>query len=417
MNLKGTITSVLCAFFILLMLNGAASARVEIFDGDIEEGDGYQINNYVIDITDVFVEANTASYYVYEKNTKIETGLLDVNETAEFDFEGEGKLYLRLKSVHGGILPRATVDITLSNFDKSDVYSNKIVDGGHSKASYGIPDLKITKEIDRNTLNVGESVTVTVKATNVGNDVAKDVIFIDPKQEHFVLEATTYEETSVDEIDKGESFLVYIYELKAMEAGDFRLRPITATYKNSVGQSYESGSNTPAVSVEGAGASKANIETAMNVDSRVLERNEKISTTFILKNTGGTTAQAVRLEVQIPEGLEYVSGDEEFEVVGGKPRVYIEALQPGNDKEFGCTLRAKDMGSYTLTGKLSYEYQNGLDSENIEEIEEISVSGISVEKGKYDHLLELPVYVYVIPLLLLAGIGVHFYRKHREYKF
>lgn len=417
MNLKWTITPVLCAFFILLMLNGAASARVDIFEGDIKEGDGYQINNYVIDITDVFVEANTASYYVYEKNTKIETGLLDVNETAEFDFEDEGKLYLRLKSVHGGIIPRATVEITVSNYDKSEIYSNELIDGGHSEASYGIPDLKITKEIDRDTVNVGESVTVTVKAINTGSDIAKDVMFIDPKQEHFILEDTTYEEISVDEVNTGESVLVYIYELKAMESGDFKLRPITATYTNSVGQSYESGSNSPMVSVEGAGASKANIETEMNVDSKILKRNDKVDITFTLKNTGGTTAQAVRLEVLVPEGFEYVGGDEEFEVVSGKPRIYIEALHPGNDKEVGCTLRANELGSYSLKGGLSYEYKNGLGSENIEESKEISISGISVEKGKYDHLLELPIYLYAIPLLLLVGIGAYLYRRHNEYKF
>jgi hypothetical protein len=103
---KGFHRTVLFAFLILLALGSTASARTLVYEGDIEEGQVYQLNNYVIEITDIFPEAGTASYYVYERDKQIKTGLLDVNESVEFDFEDGGKIQMRLESVHtGGVLP------------------------------------------------------------------------------------------------------------------------------------------------------------------------------------------------------------------------------------------------------------------------------------------------------------------------
>ncbi|MDD4248557.1 MAG: hypothetical protein PHT13_05485, partial [Methanosarcina sp.] len=110
MKLKGIYITVLFAFFVLLISSSAASAKTAVYEGDIEEGQAYQLNNYIIEITDIFPEASTASYYVYEKDNEITNGLLDVNESVEFDFEEGGKIQLRLKSVHaGGVLHRATI--------------------------------------------------------------------------------------------------------------------------------------------------------------------------------------------------------------------------------------------------------------------------------------------------------------------
>lgn len=85
----------------------------------------------------MFVEANTISYYVYERNEKVATGLLDTGEAFEFDFERYGKVRLYLKAVHGGILPSATVEITASGCIPEALYKTGVMDGGHSQAVYG----------------------------------------------------------------------------------------------------------------------------------------------------------------------------------------------------------------------------------------------------------------------------------------
>ena len=111
-----------------------------------------------------------------------------------------------------------------------------------------------------------------------------------------------------------------------------------------------------------------------------------------------------------------MEGGEGIETVGGSPRIYIETLQPNNDKEFTYTLKAKKVGTYNISSELSYEYNNGIDKENLKESNKSTTSGINVKEGKFDFLLKNPLYI-IIPVLILAAIGAYIYRKHREYRY
>ncbi|AKB31506.1 hypothetical protein MSSIH_0816 [Methanosarcina siciliae HI350] len=422
MKLKGIYITVLFAFLVLLIFSSTTSAKTEVYEGDIEEGQAYQLNNYIIEITDIFPEANTASYYVYEKDKEVASGLLDVNESVEFDFEEEGKIQMRLKSVHaGGVLPRATIEILMSNYNAGDLYVSEIVENGRSEATFaGEPEVVITKSIDKSKIELGEDVTITVKAKNTGNDTANNVLFTDPKQEHFVLEETTYEVSgAIPKIDYGEPVsetLVYIYKLKATEAGTFNLKAVNATYTNSAGQTYQSSSNTPSINVSEGNKQSANVETAMNVDALSIERNGEITSTVVLRNTGNAPARAVRLDILVPEGLEYVEGEDGIETVGGTPRIYIETLEPNNDKEFTYTLKAKEIGTYNVSSEIYYEYNNGIDAGNLKGSNKSTTSSINVKEGKFDFLIKNPLYI-IIFIIILAAAGVHIYRRHRQYRY
>lgn len=422
MKLKGTHITLLFVFFILLVSGSTASAKTAVYEGDIEEGQAYQLNNYIIEVTDIFPEANTASYYVYERDKEVADGLLDVNESAEFDFEEEGKTEIYLKSVHaGGILPRATIAITMSNYNVGDLYVNKILENGRSEAIFaGDPKLEITKSVDKSRIEIGETVTVTVKAKNTGNDTANNVSFTDPKQEHFVLEETAYEISSeIPKIEYGESVpetLVYIYKLKAIDAGTFELKAVNASYTNSAGQTYQISSNMPSITVSEGNILRANVETRMDIDSSSVERNGKITSTVVLKNTGNAPAQAVRLDILVPQSFEYVEGEEGVEIVGGTPRIYIETLEPNNDKEFTYVLKAKEVGTYNVGSELSYEYNNGVEAQNLKESNKSTTQSINVKEGKFDFFIKNPLYI-IISVIILAAVGIHIYRRHKEYRY
>ncbi|RXA20952.1 DUF11 domain-containing protein [Methanosarcina sp. MSH10X1] len=419
MKLKRIHITLLLAFFILLVSGSAASAKTAVYEGNIKDGQAYQLNNYVIEITDIFPEANTASYYVYEKDKEVTDGLLGVNKNADFSFEEKGKVEMRLKSVHsGGVV---TVEITMSNYSTGDLYTNKLLEKGRSEAVFaGDPEVVITKSTDKSKIKLGESVTVTVKAKNSGNDTAHNVSFADPKQEHFVLEETTYEVSgTIPEIGYGESVpetLVYIYKLKATDAGAFELKAVNASYTNSAGQTYKASSNTPSINVSEGNKLRANVEARLNVDSLSVQRNEKIISTIILKNKGNAPAQAVRVDILIPESFEYVEGGEDIETVDGTPRVYIETLEPNNDKEFTYTLKAKEVGTYNISSELSYEYNNGIEAVNLKKSNNSTALSINVKEGKFDFLIKNPLYI-VISTIILAAAGVHIYRKHKEYRY
>lgn len=409
----------LFVFFILLVSGSTVSAKTAVYEGDIEEGQAYQLNNYVIELTDIFPEANTASYYVYEKDKEVKDGLLDVNKTANFSFEEKSKVEMRLKSLHAERV--ATVEITISNYSTEDLYINKILEKGRAEAVFaGDPEVVITKSIDKSEIKLGETITVTVKAKNTGNDTAHNVSFTDPKQEHFVLEETTYEVSdSIPKIEYGElvpETLVYMYKLKATDSGTFDLRAVNASYTNSADQTYQASSNTPSVIVNEGNKLRANIETRMNVDSLSVERNGKIASTVVLRNTGNAPAQAVRLDILVPEGLEYAEGEKGIETVDGTPRVYIETLEPNNDKEFRYTLKAKEMGTYNVSSEFSYEYNNGITAENQKASNRSTTQNINVKEGKFDFLIKNPLYI-VISTIILAAAGIHIYRRHKEYRY
>ena len=74
------------------------------------------------------------------------------------------------------------------------------------------------------------------------------------------------------------------------------------------------------------------------------------------------------------------------------------------------------MGTYSISSKLSYEYNNGIDAGNVKGSNESVTSSINVKEGKFDFLFKNPLYI-IIPVLIIAAIGVHIYRRHKEYKY
>ena len=240
----------LCSIVLLTMLSGSATARVEIYNGTIREGNGYQMNNYVIDVTDVFVSAHTASFYVYDKDVEIISPLLNINDSFTFDFY-DGEVELKLISVTSGTLPLAKVLITMSNYNIADLYTNEVITGGHEFVTYsGTPVIELTKTVDEDNIMVDDVITVTVTAKNTGDDKATNVIFSDPKQEHFILGKSILEQTNLQSMDVGASQTVFVYMLKATEDGTFTLKPSTASFSNTANQVFpQSLSTTPTITI------------------------------------------------------------------------------------------------------------------------------------------------------------------------
>lgn len=210
--------------------------------------------------------------------------------------------------------------------------------------------------------------------------------------------------------------VVHIYKLKATDAGTFDLKAVNASYTNSAGQIYQTSSNMPSITVSEGNKLHANVEARMNVDSLSVERNEKIVSNVILRNTGNAPAQAVRVDILLPENFEYVEGEEGIESVGGTPRIYIETLEPNNDKEFTYTLKAKEVGTYNINSKLSYEYNNGIETQNQKVSNNSTTLNIYVKEGKFDFLIKNPLYI-VVSTIILAAVSIHIYKKHKEYRY
>lgn len=421
-KLNRTFLLVLCLSILLMMLTGSASASVEYFEDEIKVGDGYQINNYVIDVTDVFLSDKLVVFKVYKNgdDEPICDKMIEINESFKFNFE-DGEAELKLLSVGSGVLNRANVFITVKNVD---IYVMGIVNGGHEYATYsGTPILEITTTVDVDNIEIGDFVKVTVNAKNIGDDKAVDIRFIPAILEGFTLDDEVIE-LPVDTvtIETGNTYRVYVYIYEAAKEGTFTLKPTTATFYNSAGVKFDASSNTPTITVtapEKPEVPKKNavLELSTNVDSMTVARNDKITATINIKNTGDAPASDVWIEIIIPQNFEYVSGDSNIEVIGGVHKIYMESFGLTEEREFIYAAKTSELGTYTLTTKLSYEYDNGVDVETQKVSTECITESIYVQKGKYDELLEQPIYVYALPLIVIIALGAWIFYRHKQYKF
>lgn len=178
---------------------------------------------------------------------------------------------------------------------------------------------------------------------------------------------------------------------------------------------YQSSSNSPTINVTEGNKQVANVETTMSMGASSIERRQETNSTIVLKNTGNAPAEAVRFDILIPEGLEYAGG-EGIENVGGNPRIYLETLQPNNDKEFTYNVKGKEVGTYNISSRLSYEYSDGISPEKITKNNKSISATLNVKEGKFDFILKNPLYI-IITLVILVAISFHLYRRHREYKY
>jgi uncharacterized repeat protein (TIGR01451 family) len=205
--------------------------------------------------------------------------------------------------------------------------------------------------------------------------------------------------------------------LKPTDSGNVLFRPTTATFSNEAGSTFpQASSNKPGLFVN-APKQTAELELSINADARSVARNDEVTTTINLKNTGDAAAEGVWLEISLPSDLEYVSGHSDIELIGGVPKVYLESFGIGQEKELSLVVKPTSVGTYSITADLSYKYSNGVDTELQESSTQSTTDGIEVEKGKFDFLFEQPIYVYILPLLLIAVIGAWVFHRHKQYKF
>jgi len=95
----------------------------------------------------------------------------------------------------------------------------------------------------------------------------------------------------------------------------------------------------------------------------------------------------------------------------------MESFGVQQEKEISFRLKAIDEGTYTLSTQSSYLFSDGINP-NAQSASSTSVTNaIYVKKGKYDYLLEQPIYVYIVPLLVIGIIAGLLYYRHRQYKF
>ncbi|NPE30682.1 DUF11 domain-containing protein [Methanococcoides sp. SA1] len=400
-----------------LVFTGNACAK-ESFNESITEGDGYQINNFVIDVEEIFVDHDSATFHVYNKGEVIDKDGYFVSEDSSFTFEMEGTEVevTLIKVTSGGILPQAQILITIEDEDIINI--NDEINGGHKEAKYyGTPSLEVTKTVTPLNAKIGDTLTVTISVENKGDDRATNVVISDSLPAKFTLNKYVLEERGPTALESYSSRPFMVYEIKATESGTFTLNPTSVTFSDEIENNYPKAySASPTVTVEGS-KKVAELEFATSIESNSVKRNDEVEVTINIKNEGDSYANGVALIIHIPEGIEYKGSSSNIEIINGMPKVYLESFGLNQEKEIKFLIKPKELGTYTITTDYSYQYEDGVSPDPQEMEGEFTTSTIDVARGDLDSVIEQPWYIIAIPLLIIIAIAGWLFHRSRQYRF
>jgi len=402
-------------FLFLMILSVGVTSADNIYDEKIYEGDGYQINNYFIELSDIMLFDGDLALEVtiyqlkpdgsYEELT-ISTTVSESKRRVKYQ-SGTVEITVNEKNLTSQY---AIVDITTAGIV---IEYEAAVDGGVSNANYiGEPTLILTKEVDKSNVEIGDIIRVTIKAKNTGNGIAKR-ISIDPGiTPGFTFKSNIYT-TYPTEVGIGSPFTqMFIYEIQAAEGGTFTLNPATATYSSSVFEDdYTSSSNSPPVKVAAEAVETSVLDLKVTADKTKIKRGDTITFTIHVQNQKDVPASTIRIEPVIPGNMTYVSGSEDINIISEKPVIQESVYGARYEKDYTITLKADEIGSNELIVKLTYD--NGT---SIMSNKEISSGTFYVEEGEFDYLAEFPIYVYVVPVLIVVAIAGWLYWRKNQFR-
>lgn len=257
-------------------------------------------------------------------------------------------------------------------------------------AQVGVPNIVLTKSVDKTNVNVGDVVEFKIKMENIGNATAYNLTLNEQPPNGFSNAPGSRLPSVINaELAAGASQELY-YALKAVESGTFNIEPTIAIYS-----SKTSKSNSLTITVAAATQEKSNLTTVISIDKKNVYTDGTIKATVKINNTGKATAKSVLVDGIPPLGMEAVEGD---------LRQVYDSIAPADAKEYRVTLKPKEPGNYTIHLRTVYnDNEAGVPSES----ETITVTE---KQGNYLYFL-LPIMIFIIGIVLFT------IKRHREYSY
>lgn len=384
----------------------------------IEGSDGYMINNVIIEAGSIGAktENNTTegnvSISVYEwKNdswSRVNGTKLSLNQSMSFS-ASDGNY--TVKAIDFREIGRYN-EVKLEIWTNANVTNSGLIEGGHSNAEgAGRPQLTITKVITPSeNISVDDIMTVSVYVNNTGNYDAKNVNITDPHQTGFLMMNVTINNTVNQTVNKNTNSTYLVYQLKAVETGNYTLQKATATAENDVGMRFNY-SQSNDVNIE-VGDLAALTFTSSPLSGNTVDyyTRSKIDGSIVVKNIGTMPAQFINIEFELPEGAT-ISGKDINTNNDNRATVYIDQLTPNNERTIEYSLSATDEGFYEVKIGYQYTYNN---SSKTGELETVSyrATGNNLISEILEHW-----YILLIPAILIAAAAVFVMKKRREYRF
>ncbi len=264
--------------------------------------------------------------------------------------------------------------------------------GDVSARTTAAPNLIVTKSFDRDKLNVGDSVKVTIAVKNVGTDVAENIQVMDQPPLAEFLYIAGYPPKIRETLDPGESDSA-LYVMSAVKEGIVKVPPIEVRYSDKKDNIKSNQSKESSININPARRPK--IELRMD-PVKPLNYSSTALLNVRITNSGQASAYRVELtsEVKPTNGLRTVGPS-----IG---RSYFE-IPPGRTENFTVMIKGEQSGNYTVKLRASFQGGEGLVME--EDAVDIVVMG-----QDYKYLY----YLLIIPIVLIA---LWVLKRYREYKY
>lgn len=420
------ISSLFTILFVVLLLCTSvpfvkAADMTQIENTNIKQWDGYMINNIVIDLDIVAVADNessqksSAKFSVWEWKNDTWTNIKNLTlsgENKKQTFNAlNSKFELELISISPGT-EGGNAFVKISTDMTQEIYKKGSVSGGHKKISgAGKPDLKITKRVNRTKMSVDDVIEVTVFVENVGKYDAYNVSVTDSTQSYFVRLDEIINDTQIKTLEQKSNRTVLMYRMKAAEPGNFSLSDVSIKFENGANQTFTlSKKETTNMIVDEQAYEKPKIEIQNIFENKETEAlTGKIEGKIIIKNTGEAPAENLRVDFLVPGAN--ISG-EKIE----NDQIFIVSLLPNEEKQYIYKISSKEAGIYTGTINYTYTFDTKKGPEKASQ--SVEPFTFSVNENKiYTNIKSVPIYLWIIPVLIIAAAAYFVWKRHREYKF
>lgn len=256
-----------------------------------------------------------------------------------------------------------------------------------------VPNIALTKSVDKTNVNLGDVVEFKLTVENTGNGTATNITLEEYLPSSFTrATGTTFPPKIKESLEPGQIDTI-VYGLKAVESGTFNIEPAIVSYG-----SKNSKSNPVTITVAKEVKEMSKLTTAITLDDYDVMTGDLINLVVKITNEGNVSAESVLVEGSVPEG---------FEVDEGDLRQVYKKIEAGESESYSAILKAVDGGNYTIRLKTSYNDDTVGFSTSSE-----SISVTKKEKNPVDY------WYIIIPVIgIIIGVLLFTMRKHKEYSY
>lgn len=161
-----------------------------------------------------------------------------------------------------------------------------------------LPEIQVTKEVDKTQVKKGEQIRVTVTVRNIGDGTAKNVKVRDtvPSGLSLISGSVSLGPTTISSNQQK----TISYVLKANQPGTITLPSVQADYEDEAGNKYTSDPTQP-ITIE-VKETKPRLTVSMSVEPTKVKKGETVRVTVNVQNSGDAPAKNLVISGNLPVG-------------------------------------------------------------------------------------------------------------------